>query len=261
MRIDWFTVVAETLNFLILVWLLIRFLYKPVLRAVGEREEHIAKELADADEKEKQAEAARKEFEQKKLELDQHKTSLIKAATDEAAQAKQEMLVQAKSDAKEQIERYHKALAQDHSKFSRQLIERTQHEVLAISAKILKDLADEDVHSAILRMFIKQLDTGEGAAAFPDLEEFAGKALTIRSSTELSAEDKQGLSVILKKLFSTEPRVSYETDPGLIGGLEIVSEGHKISWSIASYLDALHTILENLMLETAPESAITAEAK
>ena len=49
MLIDWFTVGAQALNFLILVWLMKRFLYKPILRAIDEREKRIASELADAE--------------------------------------------------------------------------------------------------------------------------------------------------------------------------------------------------------------------
>jgi len=48
MLIDWFTVGAQALNFIILVWLLKRFLYKPILGAVDAREKRIAAELADA---------------------------------------------------------------------------------------------------------------------------------------------------------------------------------------------------------------------
>ena len=46
MLIDWFTVAAQAVNFLILVWLLKRFLYKPVLAAVDEREKRITAQLA-----------------------------------------------------------------------------------------------------------------------------------------------------------------------------------------------------------------------
>ncbi len=49
MLIDWFTVGAQALNFLILVWLMKRFLYKPILNAIDAREKKIAAELADAD--------------------------------------------------------------------------------------------------------------------------------------------------------------------------------------------------------------------
>ncbi len=55
MLIDWFTVVAQALNFLILVWLLKRFLYKPILDALDAREKRIAGKLADADAKQLEA--------------------------------------------------------------------------------------------------------------------------------------------------------------------------------------------------------------
>ena len=51
MEIDWFTVIAQVINFLILVWLLKRFLYKPVLNAIAEREKKIAAQLSDAEAK------------------------------------------------------------------------------------------------------------------------------------------------------------------------------------------------------------------
>ena len=59
MLIDWFTVGAQVLNFLILVWLLKRFLYKPILDAIDAREERIAAELADADAKKAEAQKER----------------------------------------------------------------------------------------------------------------------------------------------------------------------------------------------------------
>jgi hypothetical protein len=55
MLIDWFTVGAQALNFLILVWLMKRFLYKPILHAIDAREKRIAAELADADAKKAEA--------------------------------------------------------------------------------------------------------------------------------------------------------------------------------------------------------------
>ena len=59
MLIDWFTVGAQALNFIILVWLLKRFLYKPILNAVDAREKRIAAELADADAKKAEAQKER----------------------------------------------------------------------------------------------------------------------------------------------------------------------------------------------------------
>ena len=49
MLIDWFTVGAQVLNFVVLVWLMKRFLYRPILDAIDAREKRVAAELADAD--------------------------------------------------------------------------------------------------------------------------------------------------------------------------------------------------------------------
>jgi F-type H+-transporting ATPase subunit b len=73
MLIDWFTVGAQALNFLILVWLMKRFLYKPVLAAIDAREKRIAAELADAETKKTDAKKERDEFQKKNDEFDQQR--------------------------------------------------------------------------------------------------------------------------------------------------------------------------------------------
>jgi len=75
MLIDWFTVGAQTLNFLILVWLMKRFLYKPIIDAIDAREKRIAAELADADAKRAEAQKERDEFQHKNEEFDRQRVS------------------------------------------------------------------------------------------------------------------------------------------------------------------------------------------
>src|SRR5665648_272520 len=91
MLIDWFTVFAQALNFLILVWLMKRFLYKPILHAIDAREKRISAELADADAKKADAKKESDEFKRKNEEFDRERTALFSKATDEA-QAERERL-------------------------------------------------------------------------------------------------------------------------------------------------------------------------
>ena len=56
MPIDWFTVIAQIINFLILVWLLKRFLYRPILDGIDAREHKIASVLSNAETQKKHAE-------------------------------------------------------------------------------------------------------------------------------------------------------------------------------------------------------------
>ncbi len=76
MLIDWFTVGAQGLNFVILVWLMKRFLYGPILHAIDAREKRIADELADADAQKAEASRERGEFQRKNEELDQQRNLL-----------------------------------------------------------------------------------------------------------------------------------------------------------------------------------------
>ena len=96
MLIDWFTVGAQAINFLILVWLLKRFLYKPILHAIDAREKRIAAQLADAEAKKAEAEKERDAFEQKNEAFDRQRAALLKKATDEAKAERQRLLDEAR---------------------------------------------------------------------------------------------------------------------------------------------------------------------
>ena len=85
MPIDWFTVVAQAINFLILVWLLKRFLYRPILHAIDERKKGIANQLAEAEAKKAEAQKERDDFQHKNEEFDQERAALLKKVTDEAS--------------------------------------------------------------------------------------------------------------------------------------------------------------------------------
>src|SRR5664279_4341700 len=99
MLIDWFTVGAQTLNFLILVWLMRRYLYKPILHAIDTREKRIATELADADAKEAEARKERDEFQRKNEDLDHQRAELLRKATDDANTERQRLLSEARQAA------------------------------------------------------------------------------------------------------------------------------------------------------------------
>ena len=96
MLIDWFTVIAQVVNFLILVWLLKRFLYRPILNAIDAREKRIATELADADAKKAEAIKERDEFQHKNEEFDRQRAALLSQATDEAKAERQRLFDEAR---------------------------------------------------------------------------------------------------------------------------------------------------------------------
>src|ERR1700685_4022377 len=99
MPIDWFTVIAQLINFLILVYLLKRFLYKPILHAIDEREKGIAAQLAEAEAKKAEAQRERDDFQHKNELFDQERAALLQQAREAAGAERQRLLDEARKDA------------------------------------------------------------------------------------------------------------------------------------------------------------------
>src|SRR5471032_2465585 len=98
MLIDWFTVAAQALNFLLLVWLLKRFLYRPVLAAIDEREKRIAAQLQDAEKKKAEALKEQTDFQHKNEEFDKQRSALLLETTNAAKTEREKLLGAARQD-------------------------------------------------------------------------------------------------------------------------------------------------------------------
>ena len=99
MQIDWFTVGAQTINFLLLVWLLKRYLYGPILKAIDARERQVAKVLSDADTIKSDAELERKLFEQKNFEIDVKHDELLKESKMADGEQSEKIIIKAHENA------------------------------------------------------------------------------------------------------------------------------------------------------------------
>lgn len=241
MLIDWFTVIAQALNFLILVWLLKRYLYQPVLNAISAREQRIAMQLADAASKQAAATSERDEFDRKNKEFDAQRALLLAKASEEAKLEQQRLLEQARKDADALRARLEDAMHSEQQILSGELARRTCDEVFAIARKVLADLGSASLEDAMLHVFIERLR----ALSDPDrkLLAAAGAAaagtVVVRSAYDLPAQQRGAIEQAVTEICGAAARPSYQTVPGLISGVELSANGRKLAWSIADYLGAL----------------------
>jgi F-type H+-transporting ATPase subunit b len=145
MLIDWFTVIAQIVNFLILILLLKRFLYKPILRAIDKREKRIADELAQAEKVKQNAEKMGEEYRRKNEDFDRQKVEQTLKMKDEIEQERQRLIENAKQKA-ETIQARQKAVMQREAReFEQSFRQKMAETVVSASGKALKDLAGEDL--------------------------------------------------------------------------------------------------------------------
>jgi F-type H+-transporting ATPase subunit b len=249
--IDWYTVGAQALNFLILVWLMKRFLYKPVLAAIDVREKRIAKEISDADAKKADAQKEHDEFQHKNEAFDQQRAALLSKATDEAKAERQRLLDEARKAADALTAKRQDALRSDAQNLNQAIIRRTQGEVFAIARKALTDLATTSLEERLVDVFTRRLRAMDGQAKsdFANaLRTESGTAL-VRSAFDLPPEQRATLQNALNETFSAEIHVRFETAPDLVSGIELTASGQKVAWSIADYLGSLEKDVGELLKE------------
>jgi F-type H+-transporting ATPase subunit b len=157
MLIDWFTVGAQTLNFLILVWLLKRFLYQPVLNAIDAREHRVASDLASARKKEMDAEQARDLFQQKNESFERQRNELLQEAKMAAGAERLRLLSAARLEAEELTGKRKAALQRELQELSTEICARTGQEVLDITRQALNGLAGVSLEIRMTEKLLEQL--------------------------------------------------------------------------------------------------------
>jgi F-type H+-transporting ATPase subunit b len=256
--IDWFTIGAQALNFIILVWLLKRFLYKPILNAIDAREQQIAAELADADATEAEAEKERDEFRHKNEEFDRQRATLLSKAREVAQVERRRLLDDARKAADALSAKRRETLRNDAHDLNQAIIRRTQQEVFAIARKALTDLSTTSLEERIGEVFTRRLRmlNGKAKEGLAEALRTASEPALLRSAFELPPEQRATIQNALNETFSAEVRLRFETAPDLVGGIELTTNGQKVAWSIADYLASLEQAVTDLLKERdKPEDA------
>ncbi len=261
MLVDWFTVGAQVLNFVILVWLMKRFLYRPILDAIDAREKRIAASLADAAAKMAQAQSERDDFQRKNDELDRQRDSLLSQAAEDADAERRRLVEQARQAADALAAKRQEALRADAQRLSRDLARRTQDEVFAITRKALSDLATTSLEASATDVFVRRLrslsgnnkDQMAGALARAD------EPVRVRSAFDLPQEQRAAIRSAVDEVFRPGIELRFETAPELVGGIELSANGQKLAWSIAEYLASMQQAVDGLLVPaSSPDAAAAA---
>jgi len=262
MQIDWITVIAQIVNFLILVWLLKRFLYGPILKAMQERQERIAEEMEEAKQREQEADEETREYRQKRQELEDRREELMQDARDAADQRRQELVDQARNEVEAIERRWHENLREERDAFLRQLRRRMGSELCAVARQALADLANRDLQDQVVGVFIDRLKGLEDdrRAELRDALADAEQGPTITSAFPLSASHEKSLITSVREVIGEEAGVSFRQDDELLCGLSLNVGGVKVAWNLDSYLGVLEeSMIEELEQETAEEREAQAE--
>lgn len=238
MLIDWFTIVAQVVNFIILVLLLRRFLYRPILKAMEEREAKIASRLQEAEQREREASQEVKAWREKNQELETMHEELLQQAGQEAEAWRQDLIRKARQEMADTRAKWQHAIEQEQEAFLHQVRQRTMQQVHTIARRALADLANADLEAHLAHVFIERLNQDGQNEVVQTLRQ-AQQPLVIRSAFPSPPEMRHKLVEAVRGLVADKVEVQFETAPDLISGIELWAGDYKVAWTLDDYMGSL----------------------
>ncbi|MBN3948220.1 MAG: hypothetical protein HWQ38_17915 [Nostoc sp. NMS7] len=270
MEINWFTFFAQILNFFVLIFVLQRFLYKPITKAMARREKTIRDRLSSASQQKEEAEQEVKHYEEMQQQFTDQKTELLTKAKSEVEQTRQNLLKEMQESVATERSQWQTSLQRQKDAFLREVGDRTMQQLQATVRRVLTDLAESELETQIARVFLQKLrdlTETERAELVTTLTASTKDSipLTLVSTFTLPTDICTAIATVLQDYFKAvgsgkiessyeiagkiEP--TYEIESSLICGIELRGTGYKLAWSMDTYLDS---ITENLVTVFAEEA-------
>lgn len=241
MLFDWFTVVAQIVNFLVLVLLLKYFLYGRILNAMDRREERITSQLEEARQKRKEAGEEADSYRQKSRDLEERREEAMAQAQQEAQEKKNDLIERAREEVERLRERWKESVRQEKDGFLQEIKQGAAERIYAIARQMLQDLAHSDLEERVIEVFLEQIRGLKEGQRRKMKEKFHGmsEVPVIQSAFEISGKSQKKIMATLGQNFGKEMEWRFEKNPEMVLGIELKVNGHKIAWSLDHYLTSL----------------------
>lgn len=224
MEFSWLTFGFEIVNFLVLVWLLHRLLYRPVLAMIQRRRDEITAQARAAEAQLAEAERRKADYD-RRLEEWAGERARARRELDEELERERQRRLQALEAELGDRRRREETLA---SRQAGQAREAAEREALALAgrfaARLLAAAAGPDVQARLVRLLIEELGSLPDArrAALRDALNRAGAPLQVTSAHPLDAAQRAELGRALAALTDgSAPAIDCREDPALLAGVRL----------------------------------------
>jgi F-type H+-transporting ATPase subunit b len=241
MHIDWFIFFSQIVNFLILAYLLKRFLYGRIITAIDERENAIVARFDEAERLKNEARQAAEAYDKKYRSLQERSEEMLNQAQKVAEARRTELMDEARQEVEQIRQGWIETIEREKISFLQDLRRRAGSQIYAIARTALSELADAELERKIADVFLtrlRNLDGTEGQAIRESMGK-TGSEITIQSAFEIPPDIRQRISETLKPYLTDGAGIGYETLGDVISGIEMRVAGYKIAWSLNEYLETL----------------------
>lgn len=228
MSVSWWTIALQVINFLVLVWLLHRFLYRPALTVMARRKQIVEEAFDKAENARQAAEAEKDRYRAREAELDKSRQTLLTRTHAEIAADREKVLKEAQAQADALQDETRRQLAGEREAALAEIKGEVAELARTMAAKLLKQLAaDPGARSALADLALARvssyLDGLPDAERLELAEDLAGTsgALDVVTATDLDAAARDRWQGVLRKHLGHHITLDFQSEPALLGGVEL----------------------------------------
>ncbi|MDA1325555.1 MAG: hypothetical protein O3C34_12480 [Proteobacteria bacterium] len=240
MRIDWWTLALQGINFLLLVWLLERFLYRPVKDVIAKRKELAEHAFDEAKTAKQEAEEEGRRFNEDRMQLSQERQALLKQLHEELGAERSKTIEQARREAAGLLEAARTAISEERAATISDLREEVTSLAMAMASSLLRKSGpgiSNDVFLEQVEAKLLSLSDDERERLKMDLAA-DGAGLTVVTAAPLGPEDEDRWRARICASLGRPESAEFLSKPEIIGGAELRFPHAVLKFTWADQLEA-----------------------
>jgi F-type H+-transporting ATPase subunit b len=245
MHIDWWTLALQTVNVLILIWLLAHFFFRPVMDIVAKRQREATRLIDDAAQARRDADVACAKAEQERAGITAERETLIAQARHAAELEKQNALAQVAQEIGKRRDEADAAIARNEAASEAAVIDRAGMLAMEVAQRLLARFPAPDLLAVFVDETCRDL-----CALSPQARQSlaaaaaAGHPIEVVSAAPLSDPQQRKIEAAFRATFGRDVPVAFRTDPQIINGIELHGQNTIIRNSWRADLDRIRRELK-----------------
>ena len=216
MHLDWSTLALQTVNVLVLLWLLQRYLFRPVTAIIASRRQAAETLLAEAAAQRTAAQVTADELARRAANSAAEADQMRAAAAASAAAERTRLLAEARAEVGRVRTEAAAAIRRERTAQRQALESQARTLAVAIASHLLARLPGPAATTAMLAALDAEL-----AALPPEQVHALAGPLELVSAAPLSSSEQAACVALLGRRFDPPPALQFRVDPGLLAGIEL----------------------------------------
>jgi ATP synthase F0 subunit b len=221
MNFSWWTLALQAGNFLILIWLLTRFLFKPVSAIVARRKEELARGMAEASAEKQKGLNLQRELQAQRTGIDAERQRAIEELRSQLAAEHKKMIDEARAETERIRAQAITRLSEERDTATQELFSRTIELAVNLAERLLRELAIPSIEHAFLTRVLDYLDRLPAQERAALVSHLGANSFVITTAHPLDEQEEAMWREQLGKRIGDPASMTFNSDPALIAGAEI----------------------------------------